>query len=109
MGSSAMHGPRQHSALVGQSEERGDHFYIVRHQFIQHLLITHPMSKSTDNGSVQDTRYGSLYLGEVGDEDPEGFLGFLPHCMEVGLHAMLLISVGEVGNELPTELFPGVD
>jgi hypothetical protein len=35
--------------------------------------------------------------------------GFLPHCMEVSLHAMLLISAGEVCCEPHAELFPGVD
>jgi hypothetical protein len=33
----------------------------------------------------------------------------LPHRMEVGLHTVLLVSTGEVRNELCAELFPGVD
>jgi hypothetical protein len=33
----------------------------------------------------------------------------LPHCMEVGLHTVLLVSTGEVRHELRTEFFPGVD
>jgi hypothetical protein len=54
-------------------------------------------------------RYGASYLGEAGDEGPEGFLGLLPHCVEVGLHAMLLVSAGEVCCEPRAELFLGVD
>jgi hypothetical protein len=45
-------------------------------------------------------RYSPSYLGEAGDESPESFLGFLPHCMEVSLHAMLLISERELGLHL---------
>jgi hypothetical protein len=44
-------------------------------------------------------RYGAPYLGEAGDEGPESFPGFLPHCMEVSLHTMLLISASEVHGE----------
>jgi hypothetical protein len=69
--------------LVGQSEERADTFYIM--WLFQHLLITYPLLETSGNGSIENTRYGSSYLGEVGDEGPEGFLGFLPHCMELGL------------------------
>jgi hypothetical protein len=36
-------------------------------------------------------------------------LGLLSHCVEVGLHAMLLVSAGEVRYEPRVELFPGVD
>jgi hypothetical protein len=41
--------------------------------------------------------YGSTYLGEAGDEGPEGFSG---HDVEVGLHTMLLVQTGEVRREL---------
>jgi hypothetical protein len=95
--------------FVGQSEERGDSFHVVRGQLFQHLFITHPLAKSGDDGSIRDTRYSPSYLGEAGYESPESFLGFLPHCMEVSLHAMLLISAGEVCYEPRIELFPGVD
>jgi hypothetical protein len=95
--------------FVGQSEERSDGFHVMRRQFLQHLLITHPLSESSDNRGIEDARYGPPYLGEAGDESPESLLGFLPHCMEMSLHAMLLISTGEVRCEPCTELFPGVD
>jgi hypothetical protein len=95
--------------FVGQSEERGDSFHVVHGQLLQHLFITHPLAESGDDGSIRDTRYSPSYLGKAGDESPESFLGFLPHCMEVSLHAMLLISAGEVRCEPRTELFPGVD
>jgi hypothetical protein len=52
---------------------------------------------------------GSTYLGEAGDEGPEGFPGLLPHSVEVGLHAMLLIRASEVHRELRAELSPGLD
>jgi hypothetical protein len=37
-----------------------------------------------------------MYLGEAGDEDPDGFPGLLPHSMEVRLHAVLLVRAGKV-------------
>jgi hypothetical protein len=84
------------STFVGQSEERGDGFHVMRRQLLQHLLITHPVSESSDNGGIGDTRYSPSYLGEAGDESPEGLPGFLPYGMEKSLHAMLLISTGKV-------------
>jgi hypothetical protein len=78
-------------------------------QFLQHLLITHPLLESSDNGGIRDVRYSPPYLGETRDESPESLPGFLPHCMEMSLHAMLLISTGEVRCEPCIELFPGVD
>jgi hypothetical protein len=33
----------------------------------------------------------------------------MPYCVEVGLHTVLLVSVGKVRNESRAELFPGVD
>jgi hypothetical protein len=41
-------------------------------------------------------RYSPSYLGEAGDESPESLPGFLPYCMEMTLHTMLLISTSEV-------------
>jgi hypothetical protein len=52
---------------------------------------------------------GSTYLGEAGDEGPEGFPGLLPHGMEVGLHTMLLVCAGEVRRKLLAELTLGLD
>jgi hypothetical protein len=69
----------------------------------------HPLAESGDDGSIRNMRYSPSYLGEAGDESPESFPGFLPHYMEVSLHAMLLISAGEVRCEPRAELFPGVD
>jgi hypothetical protein len=77
-------------------------------QLLQHLLIMYPLAESGDDGSIEDMMYSAPYLSEAGDESPESFPGFLPHCMEVSLHAMLLISTGEVRCEPRTELFPGV-
>jgi hypothetical protein len=95
--------------LVGQSEERGDSFHVMRGQLLQHLFIMYPLAESNDDGSIRDTRYSAPYLSEAGDESPESFPGFLPYCMEVSLHAMLLISTDEVRCEPHAELFPGVD
>jgi hypothetical protein len=95
--------------FVGQSKERSDGFHIMRRQFLQHLLITHPVSKSSDNGVIKDTRYSPSYLGEAGDESPKSLPGFLPYNMEMSLHTMLLISAGKVCCEPCTELFPEVD
>jgi hypothetical protein len=81
----------------------------MRSQLLQHLLIMHPLSESSDNGGIGDARYSPLYLGETRDESSESLFGFLPHCMEMSLHAMLLVSAGKVRCEPCTELFLGVD
>jgi hypothetical protein len=81
----------------------------VRGQLLQHLLVTYPLAESDDDGIIGDTGYSPSYLSEAGDESPESFLGFLPHCMEASLHAMLLVSAGEVRCEPRAELFTGVD
>jgi hypothetical protein len=81
----------------------------MRRQLLQHLLIMHPLSESSDNGGIGDARYSPPYLGETRDESPESFPGFLPHCTEMSLHAMLLISTGKVCCKPRTELFLGVD
>jgi hypothetical protein len=78
-------------------------------QFLQHFLITYPLSEGRDDGGIGNTRYSTSYLGEAGDKRSEGLSGFLPYSMEVGLHTMLLVSAGKVRNEPCTELFPGVD
>jgi hypothetical protein len=96
-------------ALVGQSEEHGDSFHVMRGQLLQHLFITYSLAEGGDDGSIRDTGYSPTYLGEAGDEGPESFLGLLPHCMEVCLHAMLLVSDGEVRGKPRTKLFIGVD
>jgi hypothetical protein len=95
--------------LVGQSEERDGSFHVMCGQLLQHLFITYPLAESGDDGSIEDTGYSPSYLGEAGDEGPESFPGLLPHYMEVSLHAMPLISAGEVRCEPRVELFPGVD
>jgi hypothetical protein len=62
---------------------------------------------SLSDRSIRNTRYGASYLGEAGDERLKSFSRILPHCVEVGLHAMLLVSTGEVRCEPCAELFPG--
>jgi hypothetical protein len=96
-------------AFVSQSKERSDGFYVMHRQFLQHLFITHSLLESGDNRGIGDARYSPSYLGEAGDKSPESLPGFPPHCIEMSLDAMLLISTGEVCYEPCTELFPGVD
>jgi hypothetical protein len=81
----------------------------MHHQLFQHLLIAYPLSESSDNRNIGDARYSPPYIGETGDESPESLSRFLPHCMEMSVHTMLLVSTGEVHYEPCTELFPGVD
>jgi hypothetical protein len=95
--------------FVSQSEERGDGCHVMCRQLLQHILIMHPLSESSDDRGIKDARYGPAYLGEAGDESPESIPGFLSYGMEMSLHAMLLISTGKVRCEPCTELFPGVD
>jgi hypothetical protein len=80
-------------------EMRGIH--VIRGQLLQHFLM---MMKASENA-----RYSTLHLGEAGDKHPESLPRLLPHRMEVGLYTVLLVSTGEVRNELRAKLFPGVD
>jgi hypothetical protein len=97
------------SAFIGQSEECGDSFHVMRGQLLQHFLITHSLPEGRDDGSIRNARYRTSHLGEAGDELPESLPRLLPHRMEVGLHTVLLVSTGEVRSEPHAELFPGVD
>jgi hypothetical protein len=97
------------ATFVSQSEERGDSLHVVCRQLLQHLLITHPLSESSDDRGIGDARYGPAYLGEASDESPESLPGFLSYGMEMSLHTVLLISTGKVRCEPCTELFPGID
>jgi hypothetical protein len=78
-------------------------------QLLQHLLITDPLAEGRDDRRIGDTRNSSTYLGEVGDEGPEGLSGLLPHGVEVSLHTMLLVRTGKICRELCAELIPGLD
>jgi hypothetical protein len=78
-------------------------------QLLQHLFIAYSLMEGRDDGSIEDARYSTSHLGEAGDKRLESLPGFLPHCMEVGLHAVLLVSTGEVRYEPRAELFPGID
>jgi hypothetical protein len=50
--------------------------------------------ESSDDRSIRDMMYCPPYFSEAGDECLERLPRFLPYCMEVGLHAMLLLSAG---------------
>ena len=102
----ALSGP---GALVRQGKQGGNSFHLVCGQFLQHLLVTDRLSESRDNRCIRNTGNGSTYLGEAGDECSEGFSGLLPHGMEVGLHALLLVRAGKDCRELRTEFPPGLD
>jgi hypothetical protein len=96
-------------SLVGQSEECGDSLHAMRGQLLQHFFITYSLTECRDDGSIRNVRYGTSHLGEAGDKRPESLPGFLPHCVEVGFHAVLLVSASEVRCEPRAELFPGID
>jgi hypothetical protein len=109
VGPSAMHGPRRpwrtcrpEQRAWGQSPR---HAWPTSPAF----FITYSLSECRDDGSIGNARYSTSHLGEAGDERSESLPRLLPHRMEVGLHTVLLVSTGEVRNELRVELFPGVD
>jgi len=104
-----MRGPQRpwHTCLPGR--KRGNTFYLMRRQLLEHVLVTYPLSESSDNRCIGDTRNGTPYLGEARDEGPEHLSEFLPHSVEVGLHTMLLVRTSEVRTEPRTELLPGLD
>jgi hypothetical protein len=81
----------------------------MRGQLLQHFFITHALTEGRDDGSIGNARYSTSHLGEAGDKRPKSLPGFLPHCMEVGLHVVLLVSAGEVRCEPRAELFLGID
>jgi hypothetical protein len=81
----------------------------MRGQLLQHFFITHSLTEGRDDGSIGNARYSTSHLGEAGDKRPKSLPGFLPHCMEVGLHVVLLVSAGEVRCEPRAELFLGID
>src|SRR6185295_13540089 len=90
--------------LVSQGEKRDNAFHLVRRQFLEHLLIAYPLTESSNDRCIRDTRNGTPYLGEARDECPECLSGFLPHGVEVSLHTMLMVRTGEVHSEPRTEL-----
>ena len=102
----ALSGP---GTLVSQGEKRGKAFHLVRRQFLEHLLITYPLTESSNDRCVRDMRNGTPFLGEARDECPERLSGFLPHSVEVGLYTMLLVRTGEVRSEPRTELLAGLN
>jgi len=102
----ALSGP---GTLVSHGEKRGNAFHLARRQFLEHLLITYPLTESSNDRGVRDTRNGTSYLGEARDECPERLSGFLPHGVEVSFHTMLLVRTGEVRSEPPTELLSGLN
>jgi hypothetical protein len=106
---SATHGPQQPWRTCRPKQREWGPF--PRHAWPTSptSFITYPLAEGRDDRSIGDARYSTLHLGEAGDKCPESFSGLLPHCVEVGLHAVLLVSTGEVRNEPRTELFPGVD
>jgi hypothetical protein len=67
-----------------------------------------PLAERSDYGSIRDMGDCSTYLDEAGNKCPESLPGSLPHCMEVCLHTMLLVSAGAVRHEPHAELFLGV-
>jgi hypothetical protein len=69
----------------------------------------YPLAEGRDDRSIGDARYSISHLGEAGDECLESFSGLLPYCVEVGLHAVLLVSARKVRCESCAELLPGVD
>jgi hypothetical protein len=81
----------------------------MRGQLFQHFLITYSLTEGRDDRSIRNARYSTSHLGEAGDERPNGLPGLLPHCMEVGLYTVMLVSTGKVRYEPRAELFPGVD
>src|SRR6185312_9124443 len=101
-----MRGP---GTLVSQGEKRGDAFHLVHRQFLEHLLITYPLTESNNDRCIKDTRNSTAYLGEARDECPERLSEFLPHCMEVSLHTMLLISTSKVRHKSGAEPLPGLN
>jgi hypothetical protein len=52
-------------------QEHIDVFHLVGGQLLEHLLISHALSKSDNNRSIGDTGDGVSSLGEPLDEGPQ--------------------------------------
>jgi hypothetical protein len=109
VGLSATHGPRRLWCTCRPERRAWGSFHIMCGQLLQHFFITYSLSEGRDDRSIRNTRYRTSHFGEAGDELPEGLPWLLPHCKEVGLHTVLLVSTGKVRHEPRTEFFPGVD
>jgi hypothetical protein len=57
-------------AFICQIEELRDVFHLLGGQLLEHLLISHVLSKSDNNRSIEDVGDGVLNLGEPLDEGP---------------------------------------
>jgi hypothetical protein len=106
---SATHGPQQPWRTC--QPERREWGPFPRHAWPTSPTSFHnaPLAEGRDDRSIGDARYSTSHLGEAGDKCPESFSWLLPHCVKVGLHAVLLVSAGEVRCQPCAELFPGVD
>jgi hypothetical protein len=96
-------------ALVRKREQLGDALDVARPKLLQHLPIAYPLTKSSNDRCIENTRDGPSYLDEPGGEGSEHLPGSLLHGMEVGLHAMLLVGTGEVRYEPRIEPLLGVN
>jgi hypothetical protein len=56
------------STFLCQVEELRDIFHLVGGQQLEHLLISHTLSKSDNNRSIGDAGHGVSNLGEPSDE-----------------------------------------
>jgi hypothetical protein len=56
--------------FICQIEELRDVFHLLGGQLLEHLLISHVLSKSDNNRSIEDVGDGVLNLGEPLDEGP---------------------------------------
>jgi hypothetical protein len=93
--------------LVRQAEELGDVLHVMCGQLLQHLLVSHTLSKCNNDKSIGDARDGVVNLGEPLDEGAQSFPRALLHGVEVGLIAEPRVDTLKVGHELMTQLFPG--
>jgi hypothetical protein len=83
--------------IIHQVEELRDVFHLVGDQLLEHLLISHALSKSDNNGSI----------GELLDEGPQCLPRALLNGMEVDLVVWASVGALEVGCELMAQLCPG--
>jgi hypothetical protein len=94
-------------ALVRQVEELRDVFQLVGGQLLEHLLISHTLSKSDNNRSIGDVGDSVSNLGEPLDEGRQCLPWALLHSVEVDLVARVSVGALEVDRELTAQLRPG--
>jgi hypothetical protein len=94
------------STLVSEGEEFKGILDVICGELIQHLLITHPLSKCDNDNNRSDAGDGVPYLEKSLDESMQHLSGALLHDVEVNLYSKPRVGALKVRHVPLTELGP---